>query len=467
MTALLRRRTLGAVASLVVLALTLTGCSATIDGSGKSALPPVAPDAKLEIVGDSGSDFDRLSANALSDVFAFWEKTYPELSGGDPLPELKGGIYSVDPDDITSTDEDNACIDRSPDAIKDNAFYCTIDDSVAYSRTGFVPSLATDYGNFFVGMLFGHEFGHAVQHRLDIADPPKLIILETQADCFAGAFAGSVLKLQAPHWRVSPSQLNNILTGYIQLRDPEGASQEDEGSHGNGFDRLSAVADGINNGAKFCVTDWDKRQFTERPYTDEADYDNNGNQPLDQVLNPGDPATDNTAGGLQPDLNGFWEEAAKSIGKTFSPVEFKVVDSVPCGKSDSESEFGYCPNDNTVYITQDVAEKAYGAGDFALGTLISYGWGMAVRHQLFGRDLDNQDALLAAACYTGAYAKNINVDFKQAPRGFALSPPDMDEATVSTLSMVGSVLTFGPRDTTGLQRISSFNTGYFKGLAGC
>lgn len=446
---------------MAALALVLSACSATIDGSGKSALPPVAPDATIDIVDNGNTDFDRNAGNAIADVESFWKTTYPEVSGGEQLPELKGGIYSVDPDDITTEAKDNACIERAPEAIKDNAFYCTLDDSIAYSRTGFVPELASDYGDFFVAMMFAHEFGHAVQHRLDIADPAKLIILETQADCFAGAFLGSVLALKAPHWRVSPGQVNEVMTGYIQLRDPEGSSQEDEGSHGNGFDRLSAVADGINNGAKYCVTDWDDRAFTERPYTSEDDYNNNGNLPLDQVLDP------QTAGfdGLQGDLNGFWTEAATSIGKTFKAVNFEVVDSVPCGKSDDESEFGYCPNDNTVYITQDVAEKAYGAGDFALGTVIAYGWGMAVRHQLFSRELTSKDALLAAACYTGAYAKDVNVE--DAPREFTLSPPDMDEATIASLSMTGSVLTFGPRGTTGLQRISSFNTGYFSGLSGC
>ncbi len=466
MTASSRRRGIKVFAGAAALALVLSACSATISGSGKSALPPVAADANIDIVDNAHTPFDKDAGNGIADVIAFWEKTYPELSGGKALPKLTGGIYSVDPDDITTEAKANACIAKSPEAIKDNAFYCTVDDSIAYSRTGFVPKLAADYGDFFVAMMFAHEFGHAIQHRLDIADPPRLIMLETQADCFAGAFLGSVLALKAPHWRVSPGQVNEVMTGYIQLRDPEGASQEDEGSHGNGFDRLSAVADGINNGAKYCVTDWDDRAFTERPYTSQSDYDNSGNQPLAQVLDPSEPQDDGSGGGgLQPDLNGFWAEAAKSINKTFTNVDFKVVDSIPCGAADDGSEFAYCPNDNTVYITQDVAQKAYGAGDFALGTVIAYGWGMAVRHQLFGRELASKDALLAAACYTGAYAKDVNVE--KAPRGFTLSPPDMDEATVATLSMVGSTLTFGARGTTGLQRISSFNKGYFNGLSAC
>ena len=460
-TTTVRRPGRALAAGAAALALVLSACSATVDGTGSAALPPVAPQAQIDITGNGDTAFDKDAANAISDVVDFWKTTYPEVSGGDQLEELKGGVYSVDPDDITAEAKDNACIERAPDAIADNAFYCTLDDSIAYSRTGFVPQLAEDYGDFFAAMMFAHEFGHAIQHRLDIADPPSLIVLETQADCFAGAFLGSVLALKAPHWRVSPGQVNEVMTGYIQLRDPEGTSQEDEGSHGNGFDRLSAVADGINNGAKFCTTDWNDRQFTERPYTDETDYDNNGNLPFDDVIDP----TTSDSGGLQGDLDGFWTEQAKSIGKTFKPVSWKVVDTIPCGGSDAASEFAYCPNDNTVYTTQDVAEKAYGAGDFALGTLISFGWGMAVRHQLFGRELASRDALLAAACYTGAYARDINVE--QGPRAFTLSPPDMDEATIATLSMVGSSLTFGSRDTTGLQRISSFNKGYFNGLSAC
>jgi hypothetical protein len=108
-------------------------------------------------------------------------------------------------------------------------------------------------------------------------------------------------------------------------------------------------------------------------------------------------------------------------------------------------------------------------GDFALGTLFAYGWGLAVRHQLFNRSLDDGPALLAASCYTGAYAKDINVVSGTPGHsgGFILSPPDLDEATSAVLRLVGEDQAFGARGTTGLERVQSFVKGYDGGLGVC
>lgn len=458
------RRPIGLLTALLLL-LTLAGCAQVVAGDGRAGLLPVAADAQLDIVGDAHTPMDVLAANALSDVQAFWATNYPLVAGGRRFEPLRGGIFSVDPSALTPADQREACLVKAPTSAQDNAFFCRLDDAVVYSRTGFIPQLADQYGDLTVALIFAHEFGHAIQSRLAI-DPDKLIVLETQADCFAGAFAQSVLAGRAPHFRVSKEQLDNTLVGYLQLKDPEGLSSADAGTHGNGFDRLSAVATGINGGAHACLDNWPARQFTERAYATEQDYDRSGNQPIDEVLDPADPTQPgSTGGGLQPDLNAFWKQAAASIGKPWRDVTFSVVDRITCGASDGAGEFAYCPADNSVHITMDVATKAYGAGDFALGAVIAYGWGMAVRQQLFGRPLDSPAALLAAACYTGAYAANINTD--QPPREFSLSPPDMDEATVATLRMVGSTLVFGPRGTTGLDRVTYFNKGYFNGLGAC
>jgi len=94
------------------------------------------------------------------------------------------------------------------------------------------------------------------------------------------------------------------------------------------------------------------------------------------------------------------------------------------------------------------------------------GWGLAVRHQLFSRPMTGKDALLAAACYVGAYAKDINLPATNTPR-FLLSPPDMDEATSAMLNLVAEDKAYGARGTTGLQRIQSFVKGYQGGLSVC
>jgi predicted metalloprotease len=343
--------------------------------------------------------------------------------------------------------------------------------------------LATHYGATLVALVFAHEFGHAIQARLGITHRNlPTIDTESQADCAAGAFIASAMAGKAAHFPVSTSDLDKALNGYLLVRDTTPESPADI-SHGNGFDRLSAVQDGIQHGVTFCYRPaYFNRQFTERPYVSDTDYASGGNEPLSAVLDPNNPKTDPNAGGLQPNLNTFWAAAGKSVNKTFRAVSIKQASSPKCG-STKQSKFGYCPADNTVYYDHAYASSAYYSlptlsvdrqtarvsvaenqpADFALGTLFAIGWGMAARHQFFNAAIDDRAGLLAAVCYTGAYAKSIN----KASGTFVLSPPDMDEATYAILNLVPEPQAYGARGTTGLQRIQAFVKGYFGALSSC
>jgi predicted metalloprotease len=471
----------------VLAGLTLSGCTATV--AGRYVPPPTAPNSTLSVVGDSGDTFDQTVKNSLDDVFRFWRRVYPSVSGGKQLPALKGKLYSVDGAHPSAAAKQNECISKAgANAVVDNAFYCELDDSIAWDRNSqhLVPALGARYGALLVAMVFAHEFGHAVQERLGLfnEDVPQ-IVHESQADCASGAFTATVMQNGAPHLRATPADLDRALIGYLNVRDDTPTDQK-QISHGDGFDRIAAVADGFEHGVTECYKpDWAKRTFTERPFATSQDQQSQGNEPFEQVIDPrpfdkNDPSKG--GGGLQPDLNRFWTAAAKSINKKWAGVKIAQADHPKCG--DTSSEFGYCPDDNTVYFNVDFAKQAYDSmsvlsidqqtadvtvehnqpGDFALGELFSYGWGLAVRHQLFDRSLDDAAALLAASCYTGAYAKDINV---AQGRDFSLSPPDMDEATNAVLSLVGLDEAYGSRGTTGLDRVLSFVKGYTGGLSGC
>lgn len=469
----------------VLVALLLSGCTVTV--TGQNVPPPVAPNSTLSVVGDSGSSFDQTVKNSLDDVMAFWRTVYPSVSDGKPLSPLKGKLYSVDGAHPSAAAKQNQCINKVADAIVDNAFYCELDDSIAWDRDAqhLVPALGAKYGPLLVAMVFAHEFGHAIQERLGLfgQNVPQ-IVHESQADCAAGAFAATVMQNRAPHIRATPADLDRALIGYLNVRDDTPADQK-QVSHGDGFDRIGAVADGFQHGVTECYKpDWANRTFTERPFTSSRDEQSQGNEPFEKVIDPSPSKSDGSGGGgLQPDLNRFWTKAAQSINKKWTNVKIAQADHPKCG--DTSSEFGYCPDDNTVYFNVDFARQAYDSmsvlsvnpqnadvtveqnqpGDFALGTLFSYGWGLAVRHELFNRSLDDSGALLAASCYTGAYAKDINVDDPN--RKFTLSPPDMDEATNAVLSLVGLDQAYGSRGTTGLDRVLSFVQGYNGGLHAC
>ena len=93
---------------------------------------------------------------------------------------------------------------------------------------------------------------------------PPTIYSESQADCAAGAFIAYAMAGNAPHFPIDAAELDQALTGFLQIRDSTPESPQDI-SHGNGFDRLSALQAGIANGATYCFssTYFDTRQFTE------------------------------------------------------------------------------------------------------------------------------------------------------------------------------------------------------------
>ena len=353
--------------------------------------------------------------------------------------------------------------------------------------------LASTYGNAVIALVFAHEIGHAIQSRLNtVTDDLPTIDTESQADCAAGAFAAYALAGHAPHFPMTQSVLTEALDGYLLIRDSTPSSPADI-SHGDGFDRLSALQDGIEKGAAYCYSPgyFDTRHFTERGLTD-ADRATGGNQPLAQVLDPNDPTKDKNAGGLEFDLNRFWTAAGTSINQTFAPVKFQQADNPACGSAqDPSSEFGYCPDDNTVYYSSAFAHQAYysitdlsgdpktgnivlqhgQAGDFALGELISVAWGMAAQHQFFGasiRSVTTRQALLSAICYSGAYAADINVADPTNSLPFVLSAAGHGRGDLGR-ARSGRQLPWRSARATRPRWIgsSSSSPGYNNGLSGC
>ncbi len=492
------RRARGAALLLALVASLVAGCSVAVAGHGRLG---AAPDAHLDVIGGTTGAFDTTAQNALADVIRYWTANYPAISGGRPLPTLTGGFYSIDGAQVMAAGElggqesKEACLrGAAADAINtvvDNAFYCPLDDSIVWDRssTHLLAVLGHTYGAVLVAAVFAHEFGHALESRLGILHKRlPTIVTESQADCAAGAFLGWALHGHAPHFRVSPQRLDQVLNGYTLLRDSVPGSSADV-SHGDAFDRLSALQDGITKGPAFCFSpNYYQRQFTERAYVSDQDYQQGGNESLAQALDPTVPSQDGSGGGggLQPDLNVFWKHVAEGAGLPWTDVAIAEAAHPPCEPA-GMIEFGYCPGDNTVYYNLGFAKRAYYSlqtvdidqdtgdarivsgqpADFALGTLFAVAWGLAVRHQLEGTAVTGAAALRSAICYTGVYASTINAAEVPKGRYLVLSPPDMDEATSAMLNLVGTAQAFGARGTSGLERVQSFVDGYSGGPGSC
>jgi predicted metalloprotease len=476
-------------AALLPLGLLLSACDPSLPGARSTASPSdTQPNASVRIINDARTDFDQEVKNAIADLQEFWRANYSKVSGGRPYPELRGGVYSVNGKQLPAAVRRNACLRQDPGGAENNAFYCTADDSVVYDRNPdhLVGQLAEKYGAFMITAVIAHEWGHAMQQRLGIFEGsggqrPPTIFTETQADCAAGAFIGAVQAGETEHVTVNQQQLEETLLGYLQVRDPPPVTYE-QISHGNGFDRLSAMADGIANGVEYCFgEEFERRRFTERPFTSDIDYQQRGNLPYSDIIDPTPDSAEESS--LPNELNSFWSEAAASVDKPWQDVGVRQITDPDCPDAREGSEFEYCPDGKYVYFTDEFARQAYNSlpdkrvsrstgkltliddapADYALGTLFVYGWSMAVRDQLFGEPTDGRDAMLDASCYSGAFTASIN----DGEEGFQLSPPDMDEATAAVIKLVPAPQAYGADETTALQRIQRFTEGYFGGLSTC
>ncbi len=244
-----RRRLLtGALLAATTVAGTLTGCSVVVvPGTASPASEQVSevPTEDFPIIGAVDDEVDRLARNALTDLNTYWSEQFGPTFGQDFTP-LSGGYFSVDPDDVNPAAYPDGHIGcgQPPEAIANNAAYCLpsddypAGDAISYDRA-FLRELAEQYGRFIPALVMAHEFGHAVQGRVGYPTRQSIAI-ETQADCFAGAWTAWVADGQAAHNTIRAAELDEVLRGYLLLRDPVGTSSREQEAHGSYFDRVSA-----------------------------------------------------------------------------------------------------------------------------------------------------------------------------------------------------------------------------------
>lgn len=449
---------------LCALALLLPGCARLIDGQGEAAdgVRPNVAASTLKIVGSGTSDIDTLSRNALADLGTFWTETFPDVYGVDFAP-LAGGYYSVDPDSYNPDDYpgDIGCF-GGPEDVANNAFYCFPQDSgggdnVVYDRT-LLAGLAADYGRFIPALVMAHEFGHAVQGR----EPPAStlsIVFETQADCFAGAWTGWVAADQAEHFLIRASELDDVLRGYLLLRDAPGSGPMEDSAHGSYFDRVSAFQEGYDDGAAACRDNFtDNRIFTQQQFNDQTDLNNKGNAPYQDSITIS-----------QDTLDAFWStEFTEVFDAEWTPPTLQPYegDRPECDGARQRRDVTFCEPENRVdFDNQTLMPTVHDeVGDFAVSTLLSINYAQAARDQL-GLDFRGEPALRSSVCLTGWYSSQFflgNID-----AGATISPGDVDEAIQVLLEYGNSMNVLPDVGLSGFQLVDLFRQGFVRGPSAC
>lgn len=448
----------------VVLSLVVVGCGGGSDDSSDDptsaptdeASTTAAAPADVEINGDATAEVNQLAIAAITDLQTYWAEEFPQLYGEDYEP-VSGGLYAS-----TSDSESGPECANSYSDVQGNAFYCKLDDSVAWDAEQLLPELQEKFGDFVIPVVLAHEWGHAMQQRSGFFEQNELTVSsELQADCFAGSWSAHAQESGA--FEVTSAALDAALAGVLDLRDTPGTESTADSAHGSGFDRVSAFQDGFDNGASACAEFADGTPVVlELPFETEEDAATGGNAPYDSIIN-----------GVPFDLEDYWSQLYPELteGQAWTPLAgvepFDPSSPPACGDADTSTfALFYCvPDDYVGFDNVDVMPRIYEqGGDYAVATLLATQWGLAAlaRAQV---DVDETESTRITDCFAGGYTASVILHNRAETSSFSISPGDLDEGIKALLVFRGDG--DADRQGAGYDRVKSFRQGVIDGAESC
>jgi len=308
---------------------TVAGLPVTDDAQVQTGLKPGAPESGLQVENGDGGEMDQLALAAVADLYEFWNERMPADFGGQKFTPLSR-LVSYD----SKGKSLKLCQTNTQGLV--NAFYCSLDDSIAWDRGVLLPELTKQFGKMSVVTVLAHETGHAVQFKLggksNITQATKTIVKEQQADCYAGAFFRWIADGKSKRFQISTGEgLNKVLATMFFIRDPAGTDANKQGAHGLAWDRVYGFQAGFSEGPTRCArmdqTEIDGRIAEEKFVEKDT---NRGNIAID----------DTNIGKIKSSL----DEAFKT--SNVNPPSFKGNGS-KCASGQATTPVAYCPDDNT------------------------------------------------------------------------------------------------------------------------
>lgn len=176
--------------------------------------------------------------SAESAVDEFWDSHWSETFTGSYNSPAVVGIY-----DGTDPSDTPAC-GGVPLGV-DNAYYCGWGDFIAYDAG--LLDLSDDLGDAFLYLVVSHEWGHAIQARLD----PSVVTrrIELQADCLAGAALYGAAEDETLKF---DSDDQEELSDSLQALADD-TPWTDTSDHGNASERIEAFSIGRDDGVAGCL----------------------------------------------------------------------------------------------------------------------------------------------------------------------------------------------------------------------
>ncbi|HEX2577821.1 MAG TPA: neutral zinc metallopeptidase [Aquihabitans sp.] len=183
-----------------------------------------------------------IDTSAFASLELYWEDAFPEISGGEDWEPLEEPV-PFSPADPPS------CNGREVDQFR--LFLCVPDRYVGYDAEETMPD-AYEFGDFAVGVLFGTQYGLAVQDQLGLEAPDE-VTATLRGDCYAGSWAAAILPAEVDQEEfpyellLSPGDLDEAVAVLLSFR-----SDSDRERQGPGFERVRAFRTGVVRGAEEC-----------------------------------------------------------------------------------------------------------------------------------------------------------------------------------------------------------------------
>jgi predicted metalloprotease len=421
-----------------------------------TATPTTEPDEFVTI-----TDLETITNLTITDLEQWWATELPAVFGTEYESVSSFGPYFPSEGDIPTC---GGPLKR--EEFSENAFYCSINDTVQWDAEGLMAPLFQEFGDFTVALVLAHEWGHAVQARYgfdDIRQPT--IVSELQADCLAGSWTGRIARDESDILRLEPGDLEEGMAGFLLIGDQIGTNPGGVNAHGGSFDRLNAFFEGFNSGTSECATyETEEPEVVFIPLRVGEDPFEGGDLPLAD-----------TAPLLGDALEAFWTIAYPEVfGSAWVPVANRIP-YIPssgqfpeCGDATLDASFYegnafYCPVDDYVAWDDEVLFPSLytDIGDFAIGLILSNEWGRAVQNRA-GLPTRTAEAQLQVDCLTGVWTAALVPDDN--PTGILLSAGDLEEGIAGFLTLSSPGLEGG---SSAFERFESFKDGFFDGTTAC
>jgi predicted metalloprotease len=433
--------------------------------NGPSGPRQNAPKPTGTVNNSDDGDIDKLALLGLNDIETFWKQAYHEPLKGTFTPVET--FYSYNSKDPQSPPVCGLQTYRLY-----NAFYTSRCGGLfAWDRGGLMPDGRHYFGDMSIPGVLSHEYGHAIQHMAKLVnDATPTIVLEQQADCFAGFYLSWVAQGNSPRFVLSTGDgLDHELAGLITLRDPVMESDDYKKKrpqeHGSALDRVSAMQIGFITGIPACAAiDMTEivRRRADLPTSlreDQSGNDETGEVPLNR-----------------DELSTLMEV----LGKIFSPKQPPTLSYNPadCPNAKASPPASYCPDTNTITVDmpglQKMAQVAglkqhvLPQGDDTAFSVVMSRYVLAVQRE---RDLplDTPWTALRTACLTGVAHRKMAEPI-DVPSGITLrlTAGDLDKAISGLLTnhLVASDVN-GVTVPAGFTRIAAFRDGLGGDTDGC